>query len=74
MIQLPNIGEIITLETGDATVLDIANRYGDITLLAGRAHPFHPFATWKLDTFSGALFAGHYFKDLAEAEIDFNQR
>jgi len=74
MIQVPAVGQVIPLETGDATVLDIRSRYGDLTVLAGRDHPVHPFATWKLDTVNGALFGGRYFVKLAEAELDFSQR
>lgn len=74
MNRVPNPGEKISLETGDATVFEVRQRYGDVTILAGRDHPVHPFATWKWDPHNGALYAGRYFERLADAEVDYDQR
>jgi hypothetical protein len=72
MRPVPAPGDIIPLETGDATVLETRNRYGDVIILATREHPLHPFATWKWD--EGGLYAGNYFKTLTEAELNLEER
>jgi hypothetical protein len=72
MKTAPQPGDMIRLETGDAIIIDVRNRYGDIIVLASREHHLHPFATWKWD--DGGLYAGQYFKTLTEAEFNLEER
>ena len=66
MNYYPKPGDYITLETGDATILETRDYFGFVKVLASRNHPVHPFAIWNWD--AGALFSGQYFRTLKEAE------
>ena len=67
MHKVPNIGDVIPLETGDATILEVSDYNGYVTVLALRNHPVHPFAIWQWD--NGELFRGQYFRELSEATL-----
>lgn len=68
MHVVPTAGDVIPLETGDATILEIRNYNGYIKVLAHRQNPVHPFAIWHWD--NGSLFSGKYFRQLAEATLE----
>jgi len=68
------VGDIIPLITGDATILRVKISNGRTIVLAHRRHPHHQFATWAWTPELGGLIGGHYHEHLAEAEIDFNER
>ena len=69
MHSIPNPGDIIPLETGDALILETQNFYGNVRVLASRDNRMHPFAVWHWD--NGALYSGRYFKTLSEAETHY---
>jgi hypothetical protein len=71
MHLIPEPGDMIPLETGDATILEVQNYAGNIRVLALREHPVHPFAVWHWDPVNGALYTGKYFERLDPAESYF---
>ena len=54
MHLVPEPGDMIPLETGNATILEVQNYAGNIRVLALREHPVHPFAVWHWDPVNGA--------------------
>lgn len=66
MRAVPQPGDVIPLATGDAVILEVRDRYGNVQVLASRSHSVHPFAVWQWD--GGGLFGGRYFRTLDEAE------
>lgn len=64
MKLLPNIGEVVPLESGNATIMEIRDR-GAIEVLASREQDIHPFAIWKWN--DGALYSGLYFRTIEAA-------
>lgn len=69
MQNIPNPGDVIPLQTGDAVILEVQNYHGSVRVLASRRHELHPFAVWYWD--DGALYSGRYFDRLATAEAYF---
>jgi|AntAceMinimDraft_6_1070360.scaffolds.fasta_scaffold04757_5 hypothetical protein len=65
---VPDVGDVIPLETGDATIIDVRDYHGFIKVLAARAQEIHPFAIWQWE--NGSLFSGKYFRTLKEAEME----
>ena len=65
MKLLPNIGDVVPLDSGNATIMEIRDR-GAIEVLASREQSIHPYAIWKWN--DGALYSGQYFRTLETAK------
>ena len=65
MKLLPSIGDVVPLDSGDATIMEIRDR-GAIEVLASREQSIHPYAIWKWN--DGALYSGLYFRTLETAK------